>query len=194
MNLHRTCTLSVTVVAATLVLSACSSDPEQTQTSPDQSEQSTATEDFNKADVAFATGMIPHHRQAVGMSQMAEDRAGSDVSALATRIEDAQQPEIETMTQWLDDWGQETPSHMSGMSDMPGMMEPGEMKELMGVRGDEFDALWLDMMIEHHEGAITMSHTEKDQGVNPEAIALSDTIIETQQSEITEMNAMLERN
>ncbi len=200
MHLTRTSTLSTVAIAATLVLSACSSDPEPTQTNSESSEESTAVADFNDADVAFVTGMIPHHQQAVSMSQMAEDRAGSDVSALATQIESAQEPEIERMTQWLDDWGQATPSSMGDMGDMgdmgemSGMMQPEDMEELMSVRGDEFDTLWLDMMIEHHTGAITMSQTQKDEGINPEAVALADTIIEAQQAEITEMTQMLESN
>lgn len=196
MHLTRTSTLSTIVVAATLALSACSSDPEPAQTSPDSAEQSTAVADFNDADVAFVTDMIPHHQEAISMSQMAEDRGGSDVAALATRIEDAQQFEIETMTQWLEDWGQEAPSPMPGTSDLTdmGLMQPGDIDEFMSVRGDEFDTLWLDMMIEHHEGAITMSQTETDQGINPAAVALADDIIEAQQAEITEMNTMLESN
>ncbi len=197
MNLTRTSTLSTLAVAATLVLSACSSDPEPTPTTSDSAEQSTAIDGFNDADVAFVTDMIPHHQQAVAMSQMAEDRAGADVSALATRIEGAQGPEIETMTQLLDDWGQAAASgmgDMGDMGDMPGMMQPEDMGELMSATGDEFDTLWLNNMIEHHTGAITMSQTQKDEGVNPAAVALAQTIIEAQQAEITEMEQMLESN
>ncbi len=196
MHLTRTSTLSAVVVAATSVLSACSSDPEPTQTNSDSSEQSTATADFNEADVAFVTDMIPHHQQAVSMSQMAEERGGPDVAALATRIEGAQQPEIETMTGLLEDWGQETASAMPGMTDMGDMgdMQPEDMEKLMSIRGDDFDTLWLDQMIEHHTGAITMSQTQKDEGINPSAVALADTIIEAQQAEITDMKQMLESN
>ena len=202
MHLTRTSTLSTVAIAATLVLSACSSDPEPTQTNSESSEESTAVADFNDADVAFVTGMIPHHQQAVSMSQMAEDRAGSDVSALATQIESAQEPEIERMTQWLDDWGQATPSSMGDMGDMgdmdmgdmgdmDGMMSMEDMQALQDADGEQASRLYLEQMIAHHEGAITMSLTYQDEGMNDEALDLAQTIIDAQKEEIATMEDIL---
>ncbi len=183
-------TLSALALTATLVLSACSSDSTETDDSGAET-QAEAPGTFNDADVAFATDMIPHHEQAVDMSAMAQERGGPEVVDLADRIEAAQDPEIETMTGWLQDWGVDVPTGMGSMADMD-MMDPSDMEDIMGAEGAQFDTVWLEMMIEHHEGAIAMAQVEKAEGVNPEAVELAATIIEAQQAEIVEMEQMLE--
>jgi uncharacterized protein (DUF305 family) len=148
--------------------------------------------DFNDADVTFAQGMIPHHQQAVEMADLADGRAESpEVIDLAERIKAAQDPEIEQMQGWLEDWGQEMPEAMDheGMS---GMMSEDDMTALEGASGAEFDEMFLTMMIEHHEGAIEQAETELDEGQNAEAVELAQTIIDAQQAEIEEMQGILE--
>lgn len=190
MSYTRKLAMPAIAVTMTFALSACSTDSSEPTESSD-SEQQETSEEFNDADVEFTTGMIPHHQQAVVMSEMAVDQGGPEVSDLAERIEAAQGPEIETMTTWLQDWGVDVPTGMEGMADM-GMQDPGDMQDLMGAQGEQFDTAWLEMMIEHHEGAISMARTQQDEGVNPEAVDLAGTIIEAQQSEIVEMEQMLE--
>lgn len=168
------------------------------QSSADQdSEESDAQ--CNEADVEFASGMIPHHEQAVTMSELALDQGGPEVAALADEIQAAQGPEIDLMTQWLRDWGQEVPMSMEDMEmeghdmgdmGMEGMMSAEEMQALEEAEGQEFDTLWLEMMIEHHRGAISMAETEQAQGLNPEAIDLAASIAETQAAEISQMESM----
>ena len=156
-----------------------------------------AAAEFNDADVEFAQGMIGHHEQAVEMAEIALDpsrEARPEVIDLATRIQAAQDPEIDLMTSWLNAWGQPVEMDTSeghNMEDMEGMMSAEEMDGLAGLTGSEFDTMWLEMMIRHHEGAISQSETVKAEGSNPEVLALAEQIITAQQGEISEMSALL---
>lgn len=164
-----------------------------------------ATASFNATDVGFAQGMIPHHAQAVEMADMAiTANAGSQVRALAQRIKSAQDPEIRTMSTWLRDWGQSVPDSSSGsmgsgshdMTAMPGMMMDGmmtsaDMRRLSQSSGNAFDRLWVELMIQHHEGAVRMAKTELAEGKDPAARALAQSIVTSQEAEIREMNALL---
>jgi uncharacterized protein (DUF305 family) len=146
----------------------------------------------NEADVAFAEMMIPHHQQAIEMAKLAETRADSDdVKSLASAIEAAQDPEIQTMQGWLDSWGEDGTSHEMSHDEMPGMVDAKTMGELGKATGAEFDRLFLTSMIAHHEGAIAMAESEKTDGVHKGSLQLADAIIETQTAEIKRMRAML---
>jgi uncharacterized protein (DUF305 family) len=154
----------------------------------------------NQADIAFAQGMIPHHAQAIVMSKMAVQRAVSpQVKDLAARIQAAQQPEIDQMSGFLRAWNAPVPSTnnpMGGMMGqmhgaMPGMMSGGQMQQLGQDSGAAFDRMFLEMMISHHQGAITMAKTELSNGQNPDARQLAQRIIDAQQREITEMQNLL---
>ncbi|CAN5409679.1 DUF305 domain-containing protein [soil metagenome] len=193
MSYTRKIAMPAIALTITFALSACSTDPPSPTgpTDSNGSEQQESSEKFNDADVEFTTGMIPHHQQAVVMSEMAVDQGGPEVVDLAGRIEAAQGPEIETMTNWLQDWGVDVPTGMGSMADMD-VQDPDDMQDLMGAQGGQFDTAWLEMMIEHHEGAISMARTEQDEGVNPDAVDLAGTIIDAQQAEIVEMQQMLE--
>ena len=123
--------------------------------------------------------MIPHHRQAIEMAQLAEGRAADPrVLDLAARIEAAQDPEIEMLSGWLDEWA---PTHAwSGMDHggmghgTGGMMSEQDMRGLMTATGAEFDRLFLEQMIAHHTGALEMAEHRGPDGQNPEAIALAE--------------------
>lgn len=158
--------------------------------------ESAGQTEHNDQDIAFAQGMIPHHQQAVEMATMATGRATDPkVKDLATRIEGAQDPEIQRMTGMLEQWGAETEPSMPGMDhgDMSGegMMTTEEMRELEQASGAEFDNLWVEMMIKHHQGAVAMATTEVKQGSDAEAKALAQQIVDAQEAEIGEMQAML---
>ena len=183
-------TLTAALLAASLlILAACGSEDENASTA-----------EHNDADVTFAQEMIPHHEQAIEMAALAETRADSqEVKDLAADIEAAQDPEIETMTGWLESWGEGVPDEgMSGMDhggmssgDMPGMMSEDEMADLHGVSGPEFDQVFLTMMIEHHEGAIEMAQAEQSDGEFPDAIELAEDIETAQTAEIQTMQDLL---
>ena len=144
----------------------------------------------------FAQAMIPHHQQAVAMSDMilAKDGIDAKVTDLATQIKAAQAPEIAQMSGWLAGWG-ENPSPSMGMDhDMGGgMMSQADMDALDQATGEDAARLFLTGMITHHKGAITMAQNEVANGQNPEAIALAQKIITDQQAEITTMNQLLEQ-
>lgn len=149
--------------------------------------------DHNDADMTFAQMMVPHHKQAVEMANLASTRADSaEVKALAATIEAAQQPEIDKMTDWIKTWG-ETVGMMdhSAHGGSTGMMSMASMDDLAAKSGADFDRAFLTLMIEHHEGALDMAKTEAADGKNAGALALAAAIQVTQQSEVTQMKALL---
>ena len=158
----------------------------------------------NQADITFAQGMIPHHAQAIAMSKMAAQRAGSpQVKDLAARIQAEQQPEIDQLSGFLRAWGAPVPSTngpMAGMGQggmgpmggaMPGMMSGDQMHQMGQATGIGFDRMFLQMMIAHHQGAVTMAKAELANGQSPDARQLAQRIIDAQQREITEMQTLL---
>ena len=197
------------IVAGAIVLAGCSSGGDDTAgmeamdsgTSAESSasaENSDESAAFNNADVTFVQGMIPHHRGALTMAQMADGRAEAPrVVDLANRIEAAQEPEIETMTGWLEEWGEPLPEedmggmdHGSGGMDMEGMSEE-DMTALDSSSGAEFDRMFLDMMIPHHQGAVEMAETEIADGSDQDAVEMAREIVESQTAEIQEMQTLL---
>ncbi|GAA2641337.1 DUF305 domain-containing protein [Streptomyces vastus] len=208
MTAHRTLirrtALAATAGVAALVLSACGGGGHDmgsmgSDSSPSAS-ASAKNGKHNDADVSFATEMIQHHRQAVEMADLADSRASSqEVKDLATKIKGAQDPEIKTMSGWLTSWGEEVPADMSGMeghdmgdmSSMPGMMSSEDMDKLEKASGAEFDKTFLEMMVKHHEGAVSMAKTENANGGYGPAVKLADDVITAQTAEIEQMNKML---
>ena len=194
----------VAVLTAASVLTACGStddDPAPT------ARADSSGEEFNDADVEFATDMIQHHAQALVMVDLTMGRSlAPEVQALAEGIRAAQSPEIEQMSDWLTTWGEPIPetvrdhtnAHGGGDGDgmemdaeMPGMMSADQMAELETADGAEFEQLWLEMMTEHHEGAIEMARTEQSEGSFGPAVELAGTIESTQQDEIETMAGLL---
>ncbi|MFE2599413.1 DUF305 domain-containing protein [Streptomyces sp. NPDC059396] len=150
----------------------------------------------NAADVAFAQSMIPHHRQAVEMADLAATRGSSaEVMTLAAEIKKAQDPEIKTLSGWLKGWGEQIPAEGADHAGhaMAGMMGEDDMSTLESASGAEFDTAFLKLMVKHHEGAVTMSKTEQSQGANPAAKDLAGRIVTAQSAEITRMNGLLDR-
>ncbi|MFD3817614.1 DUF305 domain-containing protein [Streptomyces rubiginosohelvolus] len=189
---------------AALVLAACGSDGDSSaghdghaSASPTAPASASAVQgQHNAADVAFAKGMIPHHRQAVEMADLASTRAAStDVKKLADEIKKAQGPEIKTLSGWLTSWGEQVPAEGAMDHSMHGagggMMTAEEMDKLKNSSGKAFDTAFMEMMIKHHEGAVAMAKTEKADGSFPDAKTMADAIITSQTAEITRMNTLL---
>lgn len=188
------------LLAVLTALAACGNDD-----ASDSHPQSAANgEEFNDSDVAFATDMIQHHAQALAMVDLTMGRRlDPEVQRLAEGIRSAQGPEIEQMSDWLTRWDQPLPetvrdhanAHGDGDPemdhDMPGMMSAEEMAALEAADGAEFEEMWLEMMIEHHEGAIEMARTEQSEGRHPAAIDLAEDIEATQEAEISAMESLL---
>lgn len=200
--------LIVAAAAAVSVLSLAACSPEDSNDGDPTSSSSSANEagDHNAADVEFAQEMIPHHAQALRMVVMTEHRNGLDPAfrELTEDIRAAQAPEIDSMTQWLQTWGEDVPDiperygggHGSGGMDMhsgmPGMMGEEDFDALDGAGSSTFENMWLQMMIEHHEGAIEMAQEEQEGGEYPPAIELAEQIEKDQEREIQTMRQQLD--
>ena len=204
--MKKTLTISATIsafgISAAIALAGCAGTSGSTPagTMPGMgsgglgmsSSSAPATADHNTADTMFTQGMIPHHAQAVEMSDMMLRKQGMDarITALATKIKAAQAPEIAQMTGWLKTWNE--PTQMAsghGMGD--GMMGDDDLKTLDAAQGNDAAKLFLAQMIAHHEGAVMMAKTESSQGKNPDAISLSKAIVTAQEAEIQEMKDLL---
>ena len=173
-------------------------------TSASMMDGSTSPTAGSDTDIAFAQLMIPHHQQAVEMADLASTNAASEeVKALAAQIKAAQDPEISMMSQWLTGWG--APLEMEGTTDggmdhgdmdmggmnVAGMMSAEDMDNLGAATGADFDTMWLQMMIAHHQGAIAMAQQVADTTTIPEVQDLADAVIAGQTTEITTMQQLL---
>jgi len=181
--------LLVLLAVASAFVAGCGSDDDPTL------DATGAEGAHNDADVAFAQGMIPHHQQAIEMADLASTQAQrAEVKGLARRIKEAQQPEIDQMQGWLSEWGEEGDAGHDGGhdgDDSMGMMSEEDMARLEQASGAEFDRLFLDGMIRHHEGAVKMAETELAGGEHAAAKELAQRIIDSQRAEIAEMRGLL---
>lgn len=225
--MKRTMTLTALALASALTLTACGTGAQDenavaeasataTSSAPAATPAATATAtpsttatgsaeevsaEHNDADVMFAQMMIPHHQQAVEMSEMllAKDEIPAEVAAFAQKVIDAQGPEIKRMNSMLTAWGQD-PVDTDGMDGMEGMdhggmsgmMSEEDMAALEQAQGTEAARLYLEQMTAHHQGAIEMAQDEVEGGQTPQAVALAEKVVADQQAEITEMEQMLQ--
>ncbi len=148
-----------------------------------------------QGDIEFAQGMIPHHEQAVEMADLAlKNGSSAQVKDLATQIKAAQDPEIATMRGWLKTWGADegmAGMDHSGMDSMPGTMTDDDMKKLGAATGTEFDRMWLQLMIAHHQGALTMANQVLATTADPKVKTLAEGIVNGQTKEIDTMKGLL---
>jgi uncharacterized protein (DUF305 family) len=163
----------ILLIISALLISGCASTPK-------------ATSDFSSADLKFAEEMIPHHEQAISMSDIALTNSSSEeVLALARDIKAAQAPEVELMGSWQ---GVRASTHMGHTMD--GMLSDEEIQSLRDAEGATFDRLFLEGMIKHHEGAIKMAQKVLDSK-NAEVAALAAAIIDAQEKEIAFMQELI---
>lgn len=221
----------VVALLAVPVLAGCSATPSATEPSPGPSGTATSavpdpgvqqvrpggpggptttlaadatvgTRDWNHADLAFVQMMVPHHRQALEMAALAEERAASPaVLALARRIDATQAVEVALMVQWLQDQGVAVPQpgdHPSlwdhgehGHDGMAGMLSDTELRALAAASGAEFDRLFLEGMVGHHEGALVMARDVLAAGSDGRVLELADDVNAGQAPEIDRMERLL---
>ncbi|MGZ8177957.1 DUF305 domain-containing protein [Williamsia sp. SKLECPSW1] len=202
----RRAALAVTALAAgaTIALTACGTSSSDTSAPAASSSASASAGSHNAADAMFVQMMIPHHEQAIQMSDMLLAKSGIDprVVSLAQEIKAAQGPEITTMKRWASSWGVSADGGMSmdhgsmdhGTMDkgsMSGMMSADDMDALRSAQGADAAKLFLDQMIQHHSGAITMGQNAIRAGKNADAKQLAQSIVTTQQREIATMRQLL---
>lgn len=185
--------LAAISIVSTLVLTSCGSGSSSDTTI---ASSTPAADEFNGADVMFAQMMIPHHEQAIEMSDMALDPnvgASEAIVSLATQIKNAQDPEIAQMTSLLQSWGKVLTADHSGMdhSMMTGMLSTEDMEKLGALTGTAFDSAWAKGMIAHHEGAVEMAQDVLADGSNAEVRTLAQAIVDTQTAEIATLRALL---
>lgn len=185
--MKRLLALLALVATGALVIAGCGGD-------------SGGGKDFNAQDVSFARDMIPHHEQAVEMSDLVPTRTQNpSVLALAAQIKQAQDPEITTMKGFLTAWGEplqgggpdEHAGHGGGSASMHGMVSDADMGALRNASGTDFDRLFLTHMTAHHEGAIEMAKAELSKGRHQPAKDLAQRITTSQEREISEMKTLL---
>lgn len=229
--MKRSTTFTTLALASTLALAGCGTSGEESTGAASEASTSTAagtettetrpaspsssaagaqvSAEHNEADTMFARMMIPHHEQAVQMSQtlLAKDDVPDEVRALAEGVIAAQGPEIQRMQQMLQTWGEPASTESEGAggmehgsmnhgteadADMGGMMSEEDTAALQGAQGSEAARLYLEQMTAHHEGAIQMGREEVADGTNPEAVELAEDVIAAQEAEITEMEQLLQ--
>lgn len=159
----------------------------------------------NPADVRFTQGMIAHHAQALVMTELVPPRTTRpDIRLLAERIEVSQRDEIAFMQQWLHSRGVATPGlghadhhghgDATGHAGMPGMLTAEELRRLVAARGPEFERLFLELMIRHHEGALVMVAElfgSPGGGQNSDIYRFASDVDADQRMEIDRMRALL---
>jgi len=199
----RTIALATGAAAVVLVLAACTQANNNMGNMPGMdhggmmnNSSSSSDSKANMADQMFVTMMIPHHQQAIEMSDLVLGKSGVNqgVRDLAQKIKDAQGPEIATMKGWLTSWGMPYNDSMSGhdMGGMgDGMMSGDDMAALESANGPEASRLFLEQMIVHHQGAIEMAQSELKDGQAPEVLALAQAVVDAQTAEIAAMKQML---
>ena|SRR6476469_482567 len=212
---YRRLIVAVGAVLALGPLAACSSTPppptnpgpvivpgkpgEEAKTIPPGQATGIDVPEPNDADKTFMQDMIVHHQQAVWMSDLAPERASSrDVKELASRISDVQGLEINGMNQWLSQHTIPTvnptaPDHHSGggHASMPGMATQEQLEQLRNAKGRDFDKLWLQLMIAHHQGALTMAEEVRQKGVDVRVQEIADDVVVEQTDEIQRMRGWL---
>lgn len=187
----------IVAVAAALttavVVSSCSKTEDHSQhaTSTTMSSATAAAHDAD--DVMFAQMMIPHHQQAVQLASLAPQHTDNQaILKLASSIAGEQQPEIDAMKALLLQWDVDPMGDHSGHgAAMRGMVDDATMAKLGSLKGPEFDTLWLQAMIGHHQGAIEMAKAEIVNGQSADMTTMAKSMVSAQQSEIDQMKQML---
>jgi len=191
MNRSKITLAAAAALAIGFSLAGCSTGSNQADDS--SSSASSSASQHNEQDVTFAQGMVPHHKQAVEMSDMLLDKGDAvdaKVATLAEQIKAAQGPEIAELTAWLEVW--HAGSDMSGMDhSMSGMMSDSDMTALDTASAKDAGKLFLQQMVEHHTSAVDMAKTEVDKGRNTDAVVMAKSIASGQTAQITQMQDML---
>lgn len=210
----RATALTAAVVAAVLALGGCDGDGEAKpaagkdagpkvvapgrpgeparKLTAEEAAKEASRDTANSADFRYAQMMIQHHSQALVMTELAPDRASATtVKRLAERISAGQKPEIGAMEGWLKKNGGEDRKQPHDHAGMPGMATEAQLKELRAAKGKAFDELFLELMITHHQGAITMATEALSEGNDVFVEEMASDVVAQQTVEINRMRALM---
>ncbi|RCW43155.1 uncharacterized protein (DUF305 family) [Halopolyspora algeriensis] len=180
---------------APVVLPGAPGDEPRVAGSAEMAELGAEQAEPSEAGIDYIRMMIPHHRQALTMTDMAPARAKNPrVRGLAERIGGAQQAEIDMMQAWLkrNDLQPVTDYHVDARHKrMMGMATREQLDRLKGSSGTEFDRLFLRLMSRHHEGAVTMAEDLLTKGTDPQVRSMAKDVIASQRDEIATMQQLL---
>ncbi|WP_343238633.1 DUF305 domain-containing protein [Streptomyces sp. SID8374] len=166
-------------------------EPARTLTAEEAAKEA-SRDTANSADFRYAQMMIAHHAQALVMTELVPDRASAaPVKRLAERISAGQKPEIGAMEGWLKRNGGEDRKQPHDHGGMPGMATEAQLKELRAAKGKAFDKLFLELMITHHQGAITMATEALSEGNDVFVEEMASDVVAQQTVEINRMRAMM---
>ena len=151
----------------------------------------TESGEFNRNDVMFMNMMIVHHNQAIEMAELSENRTDNEnILELSRNISEAQTRENRQMIEWMQDMGYSPGNHHP----MAGMASREEMQQLENSNGSEYNRLFAELMIEHHEGGIAMAQNFYSSGENSELREMQGEMIDAQQKEIEKMQDWQKNN
>lgn len=187
----------VVALVVSIAAGACHRSSPESAPETSASTSPAAANTASPGDIAFLENMVVHHQQALELTAMVRGQSNDPaLVALADRVGAQQRAELQGCQAQLLQW--EAPDGSSGghdadrdRSDIPGMVDQATMDQLRELRGPAFDKLWLESMISHHRGAITMAHNEIQNGQSPEAISIAQSLAARQQTEIDQMNQQL---
>ena len=193
-SVHTRVAALLAAFATATIVSSCATASKEDHSVPASGVSTGQAAAHDADDVQFAQLMIPHHEQAVELAAIVPGRTTNpNVVALAEKIAAEQKPEISAMKALLRQWDVKLESHESGHAGMAmqGMIDDATMVKLDNLRGADFDTLWLQSMISHHQGAIEMAKTEIADGKSADLISLAQNIVAAQQAEIDQMKQIL---
>ncbi|MFI6647109.1 DUF305 domain-containing protein [Streptomyces sp. NPDC050529] len=159
--------------------------------SPSEAVKEAGLDTPNSADVRYVQMMIQHHTQALELTELVPTRSRSaTVKRLAERVTAAQKPEIGAMEGWLSRHGRTRQSGTHDHPAMPGMATAGQLEKLRAAKGTAFDQLFLELMITHHQGAVTMATDVLSEGNNVQVEEMAGDVVAQQTTEINRMRAL----
>src|SRR5690625_2914622 len=196
---------ALTVVVALVVGLAAGgchrSSPESQPESRPQSPSSSSAQPAgtgSAADIAFLQDVAVHHQQALELTAMVPGQSSNPaLVALAEQIAAQQRTELQGCQAQLLQWEvpgatPKRPGSAPDTPDVPGMLGQPAIDELRSLHGPAFDKLWLQSMIAHHRGAITLAHNEIENGQSPDAVSIAQSLAVRQQTQIDQLNQLLE--
>lgn len=185
--------IAVAVIAALALTLTFAGPPLRAAFTPETSTSADGEAGYNDTDVHFLGMMVPHHQQAIDMSDVLLDSDVDDaeVRDLAQRIKDGQERENEQMRAWADEWGIDKDMEHHSTHIANGMFPPEQLEQFEALRGDELRTAFLEMMHFHHNHVIKMTQDEVDRGEYEPLREMAKEMIEVQTAEMSEMEELL---